>query len=42
MLRDVESERSVVSSEEYILSHHAFERFAIEARHGRRLKILPR
>jgi hypothetical protein len=42
VLRDVEGERSAVSSEEYILSHHAFERLAIDVRHGRRLKTLPR
>ena len=42
VLRDVERERSAVSGEEYVLSHHAFERLAIDARHGRRLKILPR
>jgi len=42
VLRDVERERSAVSGEEYVLSHHAFERLAIHARHGRRLKILPR
>jgi len=42
VLRDVEGERSAVSGEEDILSHHAFECLAVDARHGRRLKILPR
>jgi len=41
-LRDVEGERSAVGREKDILSHHAFEGFSIDARHDRRLKILPR
>ena len=42
VLRDVEAECSAVRREKDVLSHHAFEGFSIDARHDRRLKILPR